>query len=56
MLFNDYPFLLGFLPAAILIYRFVDPHPPLRIWTLVALSLVFYGYGNPPFLPPGSQG
>ena len=51
MLFNDYPFLLGFLPAAILIYRFVDPHPPLRIWTLVALSLVFYGYGNPPFLP-----
>ncbi len=51
MLFNDYPFLLGFLPAAILIYRFADPHPPLRIWTLVALSLVFYGYGNPPFLP-----
>jgi len=50
MLFNDYPFLLGFLPAAILIYRFVDPHPQWRIWTLVALSLVFYAYGNPPFV------
>ena len=31
MLFNDYPFLLGFLPAAILIYRLADPHPPVRI-------------------------
>jgi alginate O-acetyltransferase complex protein AlgI len=50
MLFNDYPFLLGFLPAAILICRFVDPHPPLRIWTLVLLSLAFYAYGNPPFV------
>jgi alginate O-acetyltransferase complex protein AlgI len=50
MLFNDYPFLLGFLPAAILIYRLVDPHPHWRIWTLVAMSLVFYAYGNPPFV------
>ena len=51
MLFNDYPFLLGFLPAAILIYRLADPHPHLRIWTLVALSLAFYGYGNPSVHP-----
>jgi len=51
MLFNDYPFLLVFLPAAILIYRLADPHPRLRIWTLVLLSLAFYGYGNPPFVP-----
>lgn len=50
MLFNDYPFLLGFLPAAILIYRLVDPRPEWRIGTLVVLSLVFYAYGNPPFV------
>lgn len=50
MLFNDYPFLLVFLPAAILIYRLADPHPQLRIWTLVLLSLAFYAYGNPPFI------
>src|SRR5882672_875826 len=50
MLFNDYPFLLVFLPAAILIYRLADPHPQLRVWTLVMLSLAFYGYGNPPFV------
>jgi alginate O-acetyltransferase complex protein AlgI len=50
MLFNDYPFLLGFLPAAILICRLADPHPPLRIWTLVLLSMAFYALGNPPFI------
>src|ERR1700761_1125757 len=50
MLFNDYPFLLIFLPAALLIYRFVDPYPQLRIGTLVLLSFVFYGYGDPPMI------
>jgi alginate O-acetyltransferase complex protein AlgI len=50
MLFNDYPFLLVFLPAAILVYRLVDPHPQLRIVTLVLLSFAFYAYGNPPFI------
>jgi len=50
MLFNDYPFLLGFLPAAILLCRLVDPHPQLRIWTMVLLSLAFYAFGNPPFI------
>jgi D-alanyl-lipoteichoic acid acyltransferase DltB (MBOAT superfamily) len=50
MLFNDYPFLLGFLPIAILLCRLADPHPQLRIWTLVMLSLAFYAYGNPPFV------
>jgi alginate O-acetyltransferase complex protein AlgI len=50
MLFNDYPFLLVFLPAAILLYRLADPHPHVRIWTLVLLSLAFYAYGNPPFV------
>jgi alginate O-acetyltransferase complex protein AlgI len=50
MLFNDYPFLLGFLPAAILLYRLADPHPRLRIGVLVLLSFVFYSYWNPPFI------
>src|ERR1022692_2596791 len=50
MLFNDYPFLLVFLPAAILIYRLADPHPQWRIAVLVLLSFVFYAYGNPPFI------
>jgi D-alanyl-lipoteichoic acid acyltransferase DltB (MBOAT superfamily) len=50
MLFNDYPFLLVFLPAAILIYRLADPHPQWRIGVLVLLSFVFYSYWNPPFI------
>jgi hypothetical protein len=50
MLFNSYAFLLVFLPAAIMIYRIVDGHPGLRTWTLILLSLVFYGYWNPWFL------
>jgi alginate O-acetyltransferase complex protein AlgI len=50
MLFNDYPFLLVFLPAAILLYRLADPHPRLRIGVLVLLSFVFYSYWNPPFV------
>src|ERR1700730_8438504 len=47
---NDYPFLLGFLPAAILLYRLADPHPQWRIGTLVVLSFAFYSYWNPPFI------
>src|ERR1700712_2768692 len=50
MLFNDYPFLLVFLPAAILIYRLADPHPQWRIGVLVLLSFAFYSYWNPPFI------
>ena len=50
MLFNDYPFLLVFLPAAILIYRMADPHPSWRIPVLVLLSFAFYSYWNPPFI------
>lgn len=50
MLFNDYPFLLVFLPAAILIYRLADPYPQWRIGVLVLLSFVFYSYWNPPFI------
>ena len=50
MLFNDYAFLLVFLPAAIAIYRLADPHPGWRIGVLVLLSFVFYSYWNPPFI------
>lgn len=50
MLFNDYPFLLVFLPAAILLYRLADPVPQLRVSVLVLLSLAFYAYGSPSFI------
>jgi D-alanyl-lipoteichoic acid acyltransferase DltB (MBOAT superfamily) len=50
MLFNDFPFLLLFLPAAILLYRLADPYASLRIGVLVLLSLVFYSYWNPNFI------
>jgi len=50
MLFNDYPFLLVFLPAALLIARLADPYPQLRIGVLVALSLAFYAWGSPSFI------
>lgn len=51
MLFNSYAFLLAFLPAAIVIYRLVDPYPAARMPVLVLLSLVFYGYWDVRFLP-----
>src|SRR2546423_8035453 len=51
MLFNSYAFLLVFLPAAIIAYRFVDPFPRLRMPALILLSLTFYGYWDVRFLP-----
>src|SRR3954447_20115181 len=51
MLFNSYAFLLVFLPAALIVYRFADPYPPLRMPVLIMLSLVFYGYWDVRFLP-----
>lgn len=50
MAFNSYPFLLGFLPLALLLCRLVDCYPHFRIWMLVLLSLAFYAYGSPPFI------
>src|SRR6516225_2765358 len=50
MLFNSYPFLLGFLPGIVALYAIVNRHPPLRIPCLVACSLLFYGYWNPWFV------
>src|SRR4051812_4200467 len=51
MLFNSYAFLLVFLPAAIIVYRFADPYPRARMPVLVLLSLIFYGYWDVRFLP-----
>ncbi|HLH96745.1 MAG TPA: MBOAT family O-acyltransferase [Xanthobacteraceae bacterium] len=51
MLFNSYTFLLLFLPSAIAIYRIADDYPRSRIWVLIALSLVFYGYWDVRFVP-----
>src|SRR3954452_9328743 len=51
MLFNNYAFLLVFLPAALIVYRFADPYPPLRMPVLILLSLIFYGYWDVRFLP-----
>src|SRR5438552_2584775 len=51
MLFNSYAFLLGFLPAAIAICAVADRFPAARTWTLILLSIVFYGYWNPLFVP-----
>jgi alginate O-acetyltransferase complex protein AlgI len=51
MLFNSHAFLLGFLPAAIAICAVADRFPAARIWTLVLLSIIFYGYWNPLFVP-----
>jgi alginate O-acetyltransferase complex protein AlgI len=50
MPFNDFPFLLVFLPAAIVLYRLVDPFPSLRVGVLVLLSFAFYSYWNLDFI------
>jgi alginate O-acetyltransferase complex protein AlgI len=51
MLFNSYAFLLVFLPAALLVYAFIDRLPRARIPTLIALSFTFYGYWDIRFVP-----
>src|SRR5215212_648300 len=51
MLFNSYTFLLGFLPAALIIYSVADRHPLWRCPVLIALSLAFYGYWDVRFVP-----
>jgi alginate O-acetyltransferase complex protein AlgI len=50
MLFNDFPYLLVFLPAAVVLARLVDALPAWRVWLLVALSITFYGYWDPRFI------
>jgi D-alanyl-lipoteichoic acid acyltransferase DltB (MBOAT superfamily) len=50
MLFNSYPFLLGFLPGILAVYAIVNRYQGLRIPCLVAFSLLFYGWWNPSFV------
>src|SRR5260370_23567454 len=53
LLFNSYPFVLGFLPALILAYALVAQSAwrDLTPWLLVGASLFFYAYWNWTFLP-----
>jgi D-alanyl-lipoteichoic acid acyltransferase DltB (MBOAT superfamily) len=52
MLFNSFPFLLVFLPAALTIQALAERFAPrLRLQTLLALSLIFYGYWDWRFVP-----
>jgi alginate O-acetyltransferase complex protein AlgI len=53
LLFNSYPFALGFLPALFLAYFFLSESPwsALTPWLLVGASLFFYAWWNPAFLP-----
>ncbi|WP_375463971.1 MBOAT family O-acyltransferase [uncultured Methylobacterium sp.] len=52
MLFNSFVFLLAFLPAALALHALVARYRPgWRLPLLVALSLVFYGWWDPRFVP-----
>jgi alginate O-acetyltransferase complex protein AlgI len=52
MLFNSFPFLLVFLPAALTIQALAERFVPrIRLQTLLALSFVFYGYWDWRFVP-----
>ncbi len=53
MLFNSYPFVLGFFPVLILAYALVTESrwQSLTPWLLVGASLFFYAWWNPAFLP-----
>jgi alginate O-acetyltransferase complex protein AlgI len=52
MLFNSFPFLLVFLPAALLLHGLATRfRPSWRVPVLVALSFVFYGYWDIRFVP-----
>lgn len=46
MLFNSAPFILGFLPVALLGYWSLAQYPTARLWFLIAASVAFYGYWN----------
>jgi alginate O-acetyltransferase complex protein AlgI len=52
MLFNSYPFLLVFLPAALIVQALTERFAPsARLQSLLALSFVFYGYWDWRFVP-----
>ncbi|MFD0937699.1 MBOAT family O-acyltransferase, partial [Methylobacterium trifolii] len=52
MLFNSFVFLLAFLPAALILHGLAERfRPAWRLPVLVLLSLVFYGWWDPRFVP-----
>ncbi|ACA18541.1 membrane bound O-acyl transferase MBOAT family protein [Methylobacterium sp. 4-46] len=52
MLFNSFPFLLGFLPLALALHALVlRLRPGWRLPLLVLLSFAFYGWWDPRFVP-----
>ncbi|GJD95796.1 MBOAT family O-acyltransferase [Methylobacterium iners] len=52
MLFNSLVFLLGFLPAALVLHALVERYrPEWRLPVLLALSFVFYGWWDIRFVP-----
>jgi alginate O-acetyltransferase complex protein AlgI len=52
MVFSDPIFLIGFLPASLLIFHLLRAHAggETAVWVLLALSMVFYAYWSVPFL------
>ncbi len=51
MLFNSWPFLLGFLPLALGVYALAARSERFRLPTLLFLSVCFYGYWDWRFVP-----
>ncbi|HEX8416248.1 MAG TPA: MBOAT family O-acyltransferase [Methylobacterium sp.] len=52
MLFNSFVFLLGFLPAALILHALAERYRPgWRLPVLLALSFVFYGWWDIRFVP-----
>ena len=52
MLFNSFPFLFGFLPVALAGYFALARRSAMApLYWLTAVSLVFYGWWNPAFVP-----
>ena len=51
MLFQSQVFVLVFLPLAVLVHRLRAHSPPWREWSLLAASLVFYGWWDVRFVP-----
>jgi alginate O-acetyltransferase complex protein AlgI len=51
MLFNSFAFIFGFLPAVLAGYWLLARYLTARLWFLLAVSLVFYGYSDWRFVP-----
>ena len=51
MLFNSLPFILGFLPPVLLIYWLLARRDAVRLYFLLLVSVLFYGYWDWRFEP-----